>query len=64
MSTFQERQGLFGKLFSHRKRKLVTLITSTKKPEPLFATQIAQDILPIFYEILKQGPEGRDRWTF
>ncbi len=60
MSTFKDRQQLFDQLISHRKRRLVTLITSTKKPEPLFATQIAQDILPIFYEILKQGAEGRD----
>ncbi|MFH1242629.1 MAG: hypothetical protein V1689_09750, partial [Pseudomonadota bacterium] len=30
----------------------MTLVTSTKKPEPLFATQIAQDILPLFYQIL------------
>ena len=60
MSTFEDRQKLFDQLTAHRKRKLVTLITSTKKPEPLFATQIAQDILPIFYEILRQGIGGRE----
>ena len=60
MSTFKDRQQLFDQLLSHRKRKLVTLITSTKKPEPQFSTQIAQDILPIFYKILKQGTGGRE----
>lgn len=60
MLAFRIRQGLFDELFTHRKRELVTLITSTKKPEPIFATQIAQDILPIFYEILKQGTDKRD----
>lgn len=60
MSSFKDRHEFFDQLISHRKRKLITLITSTKKPEPLFATQIAQDILPIFYEILKQGAEGRE----
>lgn len=57
MSSFAERQGLFHELTEHRQRELVTLVTSTKKPEPLFATQIAQDILPVFYNILKDGTQ-------
>ena len=52
MSNFQKRQELFDQLSSHRQRPLLTLVTSTKKPEQLFATQIAQDILPLFYQIL------------
>ncbi len=52
MSDFQKRQELFDQLSSHRQRTLLTLVTSTKKPEQLFATQIAQDILPLFYQIL------------
>ena len=52
MSNFQKRQELFDQLSSHRQRTLLTLVTSTKKPEQLFATQIAQDILPLFYQIL------------
>ena len=58
MSDYQERQGLFDDLFSHRQRTLLTLVTSTKKPENLFATQIAQDILPLFYQILSGVQRG------
>jgi len=58
MSNYQERQKLFGQLSSHRQRTLLTLITSTKKPEQLFATQIAQDILPLFYNILSGMSKG------
>lgn len=58
MSYFQERQGLFDQLSSYRQRTLLTLVTSTKKPEPLFATQIAQDILPLFYQILAGISKG------
>lgn len=57
MSSFADRKQLFRSLAAHRKRKAVTLVTSTKKPEQLFATQIAQDILPIFYDLLR----GRTR---
>jgi len=52
MSQFTDRQQLFHELMTHRGRTLLTLITSTKKPEHLFATQIAQDTLPLFYQIL------------
>ncbi len=58
MSNFSFRKSLFNKLSEHRGRKVITLITSHKKPEPLFATQIAQDALPIFYEILKKQKSG------
>lgn len=58
MSNYQERQKLFEQLSSHRQRTLLTLVTSTKKPEQLFATQIAQDILPIFYQILSGVSKG------
>lgn len=53
MSSFTDRKELFEQLTTHRKRKLVTLVTSTKKPEQLFAAQIAQDILPVFYDIFR-----------
>lgn len=52
MSNFQKRQELFDQLSSHRQRTLLAVVTSTKKPEQIFATQIAQDILPLFYQIL------------
>lgn len=54
MSDFKARQKLFDKLYAHRKRRIITFFTSQKKPEPLFATQIAQDALSLFYEILKE----------
>ena len=57
MSSFADRKQLFDELATHRKRKSVTLVTSTKKPEQLFAAQIAQDILPVFYDIFR----GRTR---
>ena len=60
MSDFKHRQKLFDHLFAYRGRKIITLITSTKKPEPLFATQIAQDILPIFYKILKRDKRAEN----
>jgi len=58
MSDFNSRKKLFDELYGHRKRRIITLFTSQKKPEQLFATQIAQDTLPIFYEILKKGNLG------
>lgn len=58
MSDFNSRQKLFDELYEHRKRRIITFVTSQKKPEPLFATQIAQDALPVFYEILKEGNLG------
>ena len=58
MSNFNTRQKLFDKLYEHRKRRIITFVTSHKKPEPLFATQIAQDALPLFYEILRDGNIG------
>jgi len=57
MSNFEERKPLLLKLKSHRKRNLVTLITSTKQPEQHFAAQIATDLLPVFYELFKEGTE-------
>lgn len=58
MSNFKSRQRLFDELFEHRKRKIITFFTSQKKPESLFSTQIAQDTLPVFYEILKEDNLG------
>lgn len=55
MSSFAERSNLFNQLTTHRKRRLITLVTSTKKPEQHFAAQIAQDILPVFYDVLQGG---------
>lgn len=59
MSDFKHRQGLFTQLVSHRNRNLLTLVTSTKKPEQHFAAQIATDILPVFYELLRERSEER-----
>ena len=58
MSDFKDRKVLFDKLEENRKRRLLSIITSTKQPEQHFATQIAQDILPILYELLKDLDEG------
>jgi hypothetical protein len=60
MSNFKERQALLLKLKSHRKRNLITLITSTKKPEHHFAAQIATDLLPVFYELFQEGTKERN----
>jgi len=57
MSNFEERKALLLKLKSHRERNLVTLVTSTKQPEQHFAAQIATDLLPVFYELFKEGTE-------
>lgn len=54
MTSFKERQDLFLKSISYRKRNLMALVTSTKQPEQHFAAQIATDVLPIFYELLKE----------
>lgn len=60
MSSFAERKGFFDQLATHRKRKAVALVTSTKKPENLFAAQIAQDVLPVFYDMFRgKSREGR-----
>lgn len=53
MSGYKQRQALISEIIAHRKRNLVTLVTSTKQPEQHFAAQIANDLLPIFYELLK-----------
>ena len=58
MSSFAERQVLFSELAGLREHDVMALITSTKKPEPLFAAQLAQDVLPIVYELLK-GKSGK-----
>lgn len=60
MSHFKDRQTLFSELASVRDRDIITLVTSTKKPEPVFAAQIAVDILPVFYELLK-GKERKQK---
>ena len=61
MSNFKkERQELLLKLRSNRKRNQVTLVTSTKQPEQHFAAQIATDLLPVFYELFKEGAEEHE----
>lgn len=55
MSNFNTRQKLFDKLYEHRKRRIITFVTSHKIPGALYSTQIAQDALSLFYEILKEG---------
>lgn len=53
MSDYKQRQPLMSEFIAHRKRDLMTLVTSTKKPEEHFAAQLAVDVLPIFYELIK-----------
>ncbi len=62
MSNFNVRKKLFEALSTHRKRTLVSLITSDKKPAELFSTQIAGDTLPLFYDLLNSmdRDEGLD----
>ena len=50
MSSYDSRLESMNRLTSHTGRQIVTLFNSTKKG---FGTQIAQDILPIFYSLLK-----------
>jgi len=56
MSDIADRRVLFNELYEHRQRDLITIVTSTKKPENLFAAQIASDLLPVFYNLLKGKP--------
>lgn len=53
MSNYDERKKLFSEIISHRNRDFITLVTSTKKPEQHFAAQIADDVIPVFYELFK-----------
>jgi hypothetical protein len=55
MSNHNERHKLFSELISHRGRDFITLVTSTKQPEEHFAAQIAGDVIPIFYDLLKSN---------
>lgn len=41
------------KKLQKEKSLIIALVTGEKRPQDLFGTQIAQDILPIFYEILE-----------
>ena len=58
MSDYKKRQALISEIIAHRKRNVMTLVTSTKQPEQHFAAQIATDLLPVFYELLKEKREG------
>lgn len=58
MTKYSERKELLEKMCSERGKPVITLINSNKRPENLFATQIAQDILPIFYELLRKMERG------
>ncbi len=58
MSNYKQRQALFSEFSAHRKRDVMALVTSTKKPEQHFATQLAMDTLPLLYELLKEKKEG------
>ena len=60
MSNYKQRQKLISKFIAHRKREVITLVTSTKQPEEHFAAQIAMDLLPIFYELLKEKKGGAE----
>ena len=58
MSAIGTRRELFKELSEHRGRDLITLVTSTKKPENIFSAQIAGDVIPVIYDILKGSPNG------
>lgn len=60
MSNYKQRQNLLAELMEHRNRDLVSIVTSTKKPEQHFAAQIATDVLPILYEIFR-GKAAKDK---
>jgi len=60
MSNYKERKLLIEALSSHRNRELITLVTSDKKPPELFSTQIAGDILPLFYNLLSKLPRSKE----
>jgi len=60
MTALVERKELLKELSEHRGRDLITLVTSTKKPENIFAAQIAGDLIPVFYELLKEKQNGKN----
>lgn len=60
MSNYKQRQNLLSELMKHRNRDLVSIVTSTKKPEQHFAAQIATDVLPILYDIFR-GKAAKDK---
>ena len=53
MDNYTKRKKLLEKFQVKRKRDLITLVTSTKQPEEHFGTQIAMDVLPILYSLMK-----------
>lgn len=54
MPDYETRKALFSELISERKRELICLVTSTKRPEQHFSAQIATDLLPLLYKILRR----------
>lgn len=60
MSAIATRRELFKELSEYRGRDLITLVTSVKKPEKLFAAQIACDLISVFSKILKEKPNGNN----
>jgi len=59
MAGIEDRRKLFKELSESRGRDLIALVTSTKKPENLFAAQIAGDLIPVFYQTLKSNRNGK-----
>lgn len=59
MSDYQVRKLLLSKYKEIRKRDVITLVTSTKDPSEHFSAQIAVDLLPILYSLLKQPIEHK-----
>jgi len=59
MSNYQVRQPLLAEYKAIRKRDVLTLVTSTKEPAEHFAAQIAVDLLPVFYSLLKNPAEHK-----
>jgi len=61
MSDYSQRKQLLKEFKEKRGRDIITLVTSTKQPEEHFAAQIAVDVLPIFYSLLKGGENNKDK---
>ncbi|MFH0847379.1 MAG: hypothetical protein V1894_04925 [Chloroflexota bacterium] len=60
MSNYEHRKGLFQQLKDKRRRDILALVTSTKQPEEHFAAQIALDLLPLFYSLLKNNGQIKE----
>lgn len=61
MSNYEYRKNLFNQFKEKRGRDIIALVTSTKQPEEHFAAQIAVDVLPVFYSLIKESERDENK---